>query len=187
MSEATLPVAAEARDAASWWWVFLIFGAAWLLFAIILLRFDYTSVASISILFGCAMIAAAVVELIGVFVSSGWGRVGHGALAVACGVIGVVAFVHPGNTFRALAAILSFYLVIHGTFLVIVSLSVGRHQDLWWLSLITGLVELGIGLWAAGYWGRSSALLLAWIGITALLRGISEIIFAFSLRKVAHE
>ena len=35
-------------------------------------------------------------------------------LALAFAVIGVVAFVHPGNTFDALAAVLSFYFILKG-------------------------------------------------------------------------
>ena len=34
------------------WWLMLITGIAWIVVSMILLRFDYTSVSSISILFG---------------------------------------------------------------------------------------------------------------------------------------
>jgi uncharacterized membrane protein HdeD (DUF308 family) len=189
MTEAgALPIevreAGEAVEAAApYWWILLITGSAWILFSIIVLRFDPASVTSISIIFGCAMLAAAAVELFMVFAGRGWARLGHGLLALTCLVIGVVAFVHPGNTFRALAAVFSFYLVIKGTVTVILTLAGGRDVDLWWLALITGFVEIGIGFWAAGYWGRSEALLLVWIGIVALMRGIGELVFAFTLRR----
>jgi uncharacterized membrane protein HdeD (DUF308 family) len=191
MTEAgALPVEVrEARDVAyaagPYWWILLITGSAWILFSIIVLRFDPTSVTSISIVFGCAMLAAAAVELFLAIAGHGWARLGHGALTLVCLVVGIVAFAHPGNTFRALAAVFSFYLVIKGTVTVILTIAGGRHVDMWWLSLITGFVEIGIGFWAAGYWGRSSALLLAWIGIVALMRGIGEIVLAFTLRKAA--
>jgi uncharacterized membrane protein HdeD (DUF308 family) len=96
----------------------------------------------------------------------------------------VIAFIHPGNTFRALAAVMSFYLIVKGTADVILSLAF-RDVELWWLRLITGLIEVVIGFWAAGYWGRSVTLLLVWIGVIALTRGIGEIVLAFSLRRVA--
>lgn len=176
----------EARElvasANRWWWIFLVTGSAWVLFSVILLRFDYTSVAAVSILLGCAMAAAACVELIATSTSHGWGRAGHALLAVATGAIAVVAFIHPGNTFRALAAVLSFYLVIKGAVTIALALAGGRRVDLWWLTLLTGIVELVLGLWAAGYWGRSTALLLAWIGVVAMLRGVGDIVFAFRLR-----
>ena len=97
------------------------------------------------------MLAAGLVELLAVFAAHGWARAGHAALALACIVIGVIAFIHPGNTFRALAAVMSFYLIVKGTADVILSLAF-RDVELWWLRLITGLIEVVIGFWAAGYW-----------------------------------
>jgi uncharacterized membrane protein HdeD (DUF308 family) len=177
--EASVAMEASAR----FWWIFLITGSAWILFSIIILRFDYTSVTSVAILFGCALLAAAAVELFSAIASHGWGRLGYLLLSAACLVLGIVAFVHPGNTFRALAAVLSFYLVIKGTVTIILTLATRHELEHWWLTLTAGVLEVVLGFWAAGYWGRSSALLLAWIGVMALLRGISEIVFAFALRR----
>jgi uncharacterized membrane protein HdeD (DUF308 family) len=53
------------------WWLFLITGIAWMVVAIILLRFDYTSVSSISILFGVVAIAAGVLEIGAIFLAAG--------------------------------------------------------------------------------------------------------------------
>jgi uncharacterized membrane protein HdeD (DUF308 family) len=173
----------EADAAARFWWVFLFTGSLWLLFSVVLLRFDYTSVSSISILFGCVMIAAGVMEAVAVFVVRGWARLGHGLLALVCLGVGVVAFIHPGNTFRALAGVMSIYLVVKGTLSVIFALADRKELELWWLRLTIGVVEVLVGFWAAGYWGRSSVLLVAWVGVTALTRGITEIVMAFSLRR----
>jgi uncharacterized membrane protein HdeD (DUF308 family) len=65
-----------------------------------------------------------------------------------------------------------------------VSIATKDELHVWWLQLILGIVELLIGFWAAGYWGRSAILLIAWVGAIALFRGITEIIFAFKLRAV---
>ena len=172
---------AAAATAASAWWIFLVTGIAWILFSIIVFRFDYTSVSAISILFGIVMIGAAISELFAVFPARGWWKVAHGALSLAFLVIGIVSFVHPGDTFRALAAVMSFYFIIKGTFDLIVAIAAhGAH--LWWLRLILGLVEIGIGFWAAGDFGNQTILLIVWVGLTALFRGIGEIILAFGLR-----
>jgi uncharacterized membrane protein HdeD (DUF308 family) len=57
--------AAEAfREGSQYWWILLVTGAAWLLFAIIIFRFDWTSVSAISILFGCALLAAGASEFL---------------------------------------------------------------------------------------------------------------------------
>ena len=82
----------------------------------------------------------------------------------------IVAFVHPGNTFAALAAVFSFVLVFAGAFDIIYAISARRENDAWWLQLVGGIIELALGLWAAGYWGRSAILLVAWVAAFALIR-----------------
>jgi uncharacterized membrane protein HdeD (DUF308 family) len=170
-------------EAARYWWLFLVTGIIWLLVSIIILRFDYKSVAAISILFGVIVLFFGVNELFAVFATHGWWRIGHGLLGVIFVVIGIVAFVHPGDTFRALAAVISFFFIFKGFFDIIVSIATKEESSVWWLLLTAGIVEVLIGFWAAGYYGRSAVLLVAWVGISALFRGITEIVFAFKLRS----
>jgi uncharacterized membrane protein HdeD (DUF308 family) len=169
-------------EGARLWWLFLITGTLWLLFSIIVLRFDYTTVTSISILFGVVAIAAGVNELFAVGVARRWWKVLHIALAIIFIVVGIIAFIHPGDTFAALAAVISFFFIFKGIFDIVLAIATKGESDVWWLQLVIGIVELLIGFWAAGYYGRSVVLLVAWVGISALLRGITEIILAFKLR-----
>jgi uncharacterized membrane protein HdeD (DUF308 family) len=168
------------------WWLFLITGIAWMLVALILLRFDYTSVSSISILFGFVAIAAGVVEIGMTFVSPGWWKLLNGLLALVFIVAGVVAFIHPGNTFAALAAVFSFVLIFAGTFDIIWSIASRREIDVWWLQLIGGIIEVALGFWAAGYYGRSAVLLIAWVAAFAIIRGIRDIVFSFRVHALQH-
>ena len=165
------------------WWVFLMTGILWLLVAIIILRFDYTSVSAISILFGIVAIFAGVNEFFMLAASARWWKVLHGLLGVLFIVVGIVAFVHPGNTFAALAAVMSFFLIFKGFFDIMVSIATKDEIHVWWVQLVAGIVEVLIGFWAAGYWGRSAILLVIWVGVIALMRGITEIVFAFKLRS----
>jgi uncharacterized membrane protein HdeD (DUF308 family) len=173
------------RTLPPWWWL-LITGIAWMLVALILLRFDYTSVSAISILFGVVAIMAGVLEFGVMFMAEGWWRLLNGLLAVVFIVAGIVAFIHPGNTFAALAAVFSFFLIFAGTFDIIIAISVRREIDVWWLQLISGIVELLIGFWAAGYYGRSAVLLVAWVAAIAIIRGVRDIVLAFRVREVQH-
>jgi uncharacterized membrane protein HdeD (DUF308 family) len=175
----------EALEAAGRaWWLFLLTGLLWLLVSIIILRFDYTSVTAISILFGIVAIAAGVNECFMVAASRGWWRVLHIVLALIFVVVGIVAFIHPGDTFSALAAVMAFFLIFKGFFDIVVSIATKNEFHTWWVQLVAGIVEVLIGFWAAGYWGRSAILLVIWVGVIALMRGITEIIFAFKLRAV---
>jgi uncharacterized membrane protein HdeD (DUF308 family) len=82
--------------------------------------------------------------------------------------------------------VFSFFLIFAGTFDIIIAISVRREIDVWWLQLISGIVELLIGFWAAGYYGRSAILLVAWVAAIAIIRGVRDIVLAFRVREVQH-
>ena len=160
------------------WWLFLITGIAWTLVAMILLRFDYTSVSAIAILFGCVAIAAGVIEIAMTFLVPGWWKLLNGVLAVA--------FIHPGNTFVALSAVFSFFLIFAGMFDIIQSIAARREISVWWLQLIGGIVIVVLGFWAAGYYGRSATLLVAWVAAFAIIRGVRDIVLGFRVHGIQH-
>src|SRR4051812_5322186 len=166
------------------WWLLLVTGVAWLLVSIVIFRFDYTTVAAVSVLFGIVALGAAANEVFLATVSSrGW-RVAYLVMAGLSFVVGIVSFIHPGDTFVALAALVSFYLVFRGSFDLITAFSLSRDMPRLWLLIITGIAELLIGFWAAGSWNLSVVVLVAWVGAAALMRGITEIIGAFKLRDL---
>ena len=168
-----------------WWWL-LITGIAWMVVALILLRFDYSSVSAISILFGVIAIMAGVLEFGVMALARGWWKLLHAVLAIIFIVAGIVAFIHPGNTFAALAAVFSFFLVFAGAFDIIIAISARREIEVWWLQLVGGIVELVLGFWAAGYYGRSAVLLVAWASAIAIIRGVRDIVLAFRVRELQH-
>ena len=168
------------------WWLFLVTGIGWTLVALIVLRFDYTSVSAISILFGIVAIAAGVLEIGVLMLADGWWKLLHAVLVVVFIGAGIVAFIHPGNTFVALSAIFSFFLVFAGTMDIIISISTRHEIEVWWLQLIGGIIELALGFWAAGYYGRSAVLLVAWVAAFAIIRGVRDIVLAFRIRELQH-
>lgn len=168
------------------WWLPLVTGVAWLVVSILIFRFDYTTVAAVAVLFGLVALASAMNEVLLASISTrGW-RVAHLVLAALSFVVGIVSFVHPGDTFVALAALVSFYLVFRGSFDLVLAFSLSHEMPGWWLLVITAISELLIGFWAAGSWNLSVVVLVAWVGAAALMRGVTEIAFAFQLRDAAH-
>jgi len=168
------------------WWLLLITGVAWILVSLIILRFDYTSVHAISLLFGFVAIAAGIMEIAMVFFAEGWWKLLNVLLAVVFIAAGVVAFIHPGDTFTALAAVFSFVLVFAGVYDIIISIASHDDQSAWWLQLISGIILVVLGFWAAGYWGRSALLLIAWVAAFTLIRGVRDIVVAFRVRGLQH-
>jgi uncharacterized membrane protein HdeD (DUF308 family) len=180
------PVSHFFEDAVSktrFWWLLLITGAAWIVLSIVILRFDYTTVAAVAVLFGVYCLVASVNEItIGAVSSStGW-RIAHWLLAALLVVVGVVSLMNLGATFVTLAAIVSFYFIFRGCFDIVMALA-GSTVPGWWVLLISGLIELGLGFWAAGSWNISVVILVAWVAAGALLHGIGEIALGFQIHQ----
>jgi uncharacterized membrane protein HdeD (DUF308 family) len=167
------------------WWLFLITAALWFVIAWVVLRFDVTTVVAVSVLAGVVILAAGLAELFNAFVAPGW-RWLHAALGVVFIITGFIAFFHPGGTFAMLAAFVGWYLLFKGMLDIILAFATKAENDAWWLGLIVGIIEVVLGFWAAGRFGRSVALLVVFVGAIALTRGITDIVLAFRLRRITH-
>jgi uncharacterized membrane protein HdeD (DUF308 family) len=167
------------------WWLLLVTGFAWVVLSIIVFRFNFTTVAAVSILFGFVIVAVAANEMmLAALTYSGW-RTFHIVFTGVFVVTAVLAFMRPGNTFSSLAALVSFVLLLRGVFDVTAAFMAMNLIPGWWVQTISGVGELLIGFWAAASWPVSARLLVAWVGMAALLRGISSMIAAFQIRHVA--
>jgi uncharacterized membrane protein HdeD (DUF308 family) len=169
------------------WWLPLIAGVMWILLAILVLRFDYGSVAAITWLFSVICFVVAVNEVtVGTMAapSRGW-LVLHILLGAVLAIVGVVALVRPDYTFVTLAAVISFYFVFRGSFDVASALAFSTVPG-WWVLLLAGLAELALGFWAAGSWKASATLLVAWVAAAALVHGVGQITAAFILHRIHH-
>ncbi len=179
-------VATANRRLATAWWLFLLTGIAWVLLAFVVLTWDPGTAALIGYLVGFLLIAAGVNELVTIGFVDSWKWL-YGVLGATFIVAGFLALTAPFQTFGILALLIGWYLLFKGLASVVLSIA-GRHAlPLWGLLLAAGLLEMAIGAWAIGYPGRSAWLLVVWIGVGALIRGITEIVLAFELRGQRHE
>jgi uncharacterized membrane protein HdeD (DUF308 family) len=96
-------------------------------------------------------------------------------------VTGILAFAWPGRTFLVLAHLVAWFLLFKGTLDIFIAFAT-RPAELWWARLVAGILGIVIAFWAAGYGGRSAVLLVLWIGIAALTRGVMELVLAFQLK-----
>ena len=171
-----------AEDAAGRWWMFLVTGIGWLVFSLLVFQWDYTTVYAISILFGIVALVAGINEFFQIVVSStGW-KVVHGILGVLYVIVGVWALVNPRSAFTTLAALVAFFLLFKGIFDLTVAFMTKDEFDLWWLQLVLGIVEILLAFWVSGSFRTSAIFLVAYVGIIALSRGITELFVAFKLR-----
>jgi uncharacterized membrane protein HdeD (DUF308 family) len=175
------------REAAGKWWLFLLTGIAWLVFSLIIFRFDITSVTTIGILFGAVAIMAGLNEFMALAVSTtGW-KIAHGILGVIFVLVGIFAFIEPGSAFAALASVIGFFFLFKGIFDITLAISTRSEFDLWWLQLVAGLIEIGLAFWVAGNFHQKAILLIVYTGLVALSKGISELFLAFKLKGLQKE
>jgi uncharacterized membrane protein HdeD (DUF308 family) len=176
-----------ARDLSRSWWVFLLTGIAWFLIAVIVLRFNITSVTTVGILLGVLFLMAGVNEFLVGAMRRTWSWA-HYLLGVLFIAGGIWAFISPFNAFWALASVLGFLLILKGSLDLVMAVMTKEVNPMWWLGLTAGILEILLGFWASQqFFPARAALILIWVGFMALFRGLSEIILAFQLRHAGRE
>lgn len=173
-----------------WWWVFLIVGIFWTWISLILFRFDVSSVRAVGIIAGIVFISWGIEEIaLVIALGSGPDALGspwrwlHGVLGVVLIAGGVVALANPVNTFLSIAALVGWILLFKGLFDVVMGLS-NRDVDLWWTRLVLGIVELALAIIVSGNLVQKAVFLVAFVAAGTLLRGITNIVWAFQLRSL---
>jgi uncharacterized membrane protein HdeD (DUF308 family) len=162
------------------WWLFLILGVLWILFGMFVLSYNVGSLLALAVFAGVTFVMTGITQVLaaGRVDSWRWLWVIGGILSV---IAGILAFIWPGITLLVLSVILAWFLVFKGIMDVVGALaSIGRPW--WWLTLILGIVELLLGIWAAGYPGRSLFVFVNLVGIYAVAYGFTELFAAFELR-----
>jgi uncharacterized membrane protein HdeD (DUF308 family) len=134
--------------------------------ALVVLRFDTTSLATVGALLAVVFLLAGLNEFMIWTVRRSW-RWAHFALGVIFVIAAIAAFATPYNGFWALASILGFLLVLKGSLdiNIIASVMTKDVNELWGLGLLTGIFELILGFWASQQlFPARAALILIWGG-----------------------
>jgi uncharacterized membrane protein HdeD (DUF308 family) len=191
MSDLPLPdqvAGLSSRDAvrglARSWWLFLILGVLWILFGMFILSYNVGSLLALAIFAGVTFIMTGINQILAAGRAEGWRwlyLVG-GALSI---LAGIVAFVWPGRTILVISVVLAWFLVFKGIVDIVAALS-EHGRPWWWVTLILGILELLLGIWAAGYPGRSLFVFVNVVGIYAVFYGFTELFAAFDLRGLGH-
>ncbi len=183
MFEGRMFVAERSR----YWWVALLVGIAWLVIAWIVLRADITSLTTVGLLLRALFIAAGVSEVAAGSVMGGGWTVLHYIIAGIFLLGGLWAFIRPVNTFFALVSVLGLVLLLQGAFEIVRGLSSRGENPWWWLGLVSGILLILLAFWVSGSdrvfnLQARTYLVLFWVGLMALIRGITTIVLAFTIR-----
>lgn len=179
------PLVSMARRVGGAWWVLLLTGIAWIVVGFVVLRFDNSTVYVVSIVFGVMLLLAAAGEILRAWITIGGWRIWHIVFAVLLLAAAIFSFANPVGTFASLALVVGFYFVFVGLYDTISSFfGIGVYPG-WWLQLISGIAELILGMLASSSASSSVIVLVTYVSITAIFRGISEIAASFGIRQVA--
>jgi uncharacterized membrane protein HdeD (DUF308 family) len=172
------------KDISGFWWLWLLFGIFWFIIGVVILQFDQASVTTVGILIGIMFLITGFQQFViaSVVDRLKWLWALFGVLFV---IAGVIALISPENTFAALADILGFLFLIVGVFWIIEAFTQREVNELWWLTLIAGILMIILAFWTGGqFFIQKAYVLLVFAGIWALMAGVVDIIKAFQIRKL---
>jgi uncharacterized membrane protein HdeD (DUF308 family) len=167
---------------ARYWWIELLVGVVWCVIAVVVLKFNNASVVTVGILTGIMFLLFAAEEfaLAAVDRSARWIWALFGVLLT---VAGIVALIHPRDTFAALADVLGFVFLMIGVLWMVQAYMERAVNGLWWLGLISGILMVILAFWVSGqFFLDRAATLLVFAGVWALMKGITDIVRAFQMR-----
>jgi uncharacterized membrane protein HdeD (DUF308 family) len=178
---------AATEKVASYWWVELLAGIFWVVIAVVVLKFNQASVTTVGILTGIMFLLFAAQEAVLAAVDKPrrWLWVIFSVLLAASGI---VALIHPASTFAGFADILGFVFLLIGIMWMVQAFTEREVNDLWWLTLISGILMTVMAFWVSGqFFVVRAYTLLIFAGVWAMTTGIIDIVRAFQIRQVGQD
>ncbi len=172
------------RGLSKLWWLWLVFGIAWVVIALVILQFDQASITTVGVLIGLMFFISGIQQfaIAGLVDRGGWL---FGLFGVLFIIAGVITFISPENTFAAIADILGFLFLIVGVFWIIQAFMERDENDVWWLGLTAGILMVVLAFWTSGqFFIDKQYTLLVFAGIWALMAGVTDLVKAFQIRKL---
>jgi uncharacterized membrane protein HdeD (DUF308 family) len=173
----------EAAQSVARNWSLLLFNGLLLIVAGVLIFTINWSVRSLATFLGALFI----LEGISMALTSGIdarvrrANVLSGLLSIAAGI---AIIVWPGPGIVAVAIFLGAWLIVIGTITISGSLAARRFLPDWWLLLITGLLEVPLGVLALANPGATLAAIITVGGIWAVAVGVMRVILSFEVRNL---
>jgi len=173
------------RTVTRFWWLWLITGTAWIFVAVTILQFDQASITTVGVIVSLMFLFSGFEQLALAGITDGlarWVAVFFGVLLL---IAGAISLVNPEKTFAGFADILGFLFLIVAAAWIIGALMSRDTDDLWWLTLIAGILMVILAFWTGGQFLIDKAyLLLVFAGIWALMHGVTDMVRAFQVRRL---
>jgi uncharacterized membrane protein HdeD (DUF308 family) len=174
-----------AERVASNWWRLLLNGVALIVAGVLIFSINW-SIRSLATFIGVLFIVQGVTYALttGIDARARRANVVTGLLSIAAGIV-IIAWPGPGVV--ALAIFLGAWLIVIGTLTISGAFAARRFLSDWWLLLITGLLEIPLGVLALANPGATLAALITVGGIWAVAIGVMRIVLAFEVKRLPDE
>jgi len=177
----------SARKLTGYWWTLVVAGVAWVAVALVILQFDQASVTTVGILVALMFLGVGIENLalatLDVPMRWVWALFGGLFLAPA-----VVCFASPTDTFAGLADTLGFLFLVVGVWWMVRAFMERAINPVWWMGLISGILMTSLAFWTSGqFFLHKAYVLLVFVGIWALMQGITNIVRGFEVRALREE
>ena len=178
---------AAVEKAASYWWVELALGVFWVVISLVVLKFNQASVTTVGILTGLMFLLFAAQESI-LAVIDRPRRWLWAIFSVLLAASGILALIDPTATFAGFSDILGFLFLLVGVMWMMQAFNERPINDLWWLTLVSGILMTVLAFWVSGQFLVVRAYtLLIFAGVWAMTTGIIDIVRAFQIREVGRQ
>jgi uncharacterized membrane protein HdeD (DUF308 family) len=174
-----------AQRVADNWWRLLVNGLALIVAGVLIFSINW-SIRSLATFIGVLFIVEGVAYALttGIDARVRQANVITGLLSIATGIV-IIAW--PGPGIVALAIFLGAWLIVIGTLSISGAFAARRVLSDWWLLLITGLLEIPLGVLALANPGATLAALVTVAGIWAVAVGVMRIVLAFEVKRLPDE
>jgi uncharacterized membrane protein HdeD (DUF308 family) len=164
------------------WWKLLLNGLVLIVAGVLIFSIDW-SVRSLSTFIGVLFIVQGIAYALtsGIDARVARSNVVTGLLSAATGVL-IIVWPKPGLV--ALGVVLGAWLIVVGTLTISGAFAVRKLMPDWYLLLITGLLEVPLGVLALANPGATLAALVTVGGIFAVAIGVMQIITAFQIKHL---
>jgi len=171
-----------AQRVAGNWWRLLVNGLALIVAGVLIFSINW-SIRSLASFIGVLFIVEGLTYALttGIDARVRQANVVTGLLSIATGIV-IIAWPGPGVV--ALAIFLGAWLIVIGTLTISGAFAARRVLSDWWLLLITGLLEIPLGVLALANPGATLAALVTVGGIWAVAIGVMRIVLAFEIKRL---
>jgi uncharacterized membrane protein HdeD (DUF308 family) len=164
------------------WWMLLLNGAVLIVAGVLIFSINW-SIRSLATFIGALFVFEGLAYALnsGIDARVRRANVITGLLSMA---VGVAIIVWPGPGLVAVAVFLGAWLIVIGTLTISGAFAARRILPEWWLLLITGLLEVPLGVLALANPGATLAALITVGGIWAVAVGVMRIVLAFQIKRL---